>query len=1229
MEDLSKEIEGFIKGMDSPNKVYELFRRLGFPEVFDPSYRQKRLPPDLSLRREYYDQVEELYPLISWEGIEAFLIVVKREGREPVPRSLIRELARSFRDRYDRVLLILTADFREYVFVFPELKKEGEGRKLELVKLYLNRDDPYHTDLRTISSLAYSPEDKAGDVWRKWREAFSVRRVTREFFEGYRDVFDRLKKELLKHKVEIKEAHEGAHLILNRIMFLYFIAKKGWLGGRSRFVSWFFRRYLEEKSRGSVSPDSFYEDWLKLLFLDAFNNIYGRINQKLPPDIRGVLTTAPNLNGGLFKKTEFDDLILSLPDELFRDIINGFFDRYNFTIREELPLEVEVAVDPQMLGYVYESLANVAEETRERHDKGIFYTPREEVDFMCRRALTEYFAHRLPDVPKERFFYLLFGDEEEKKKAISSFKEENLVDKLEELTRRIKVVDPACGSGAFLVGMLLILSELYRDLGIKLKDYDIKKRIIRDNLYGVDVMPWAVRMAEIRLWLQLVIETKLPLPELKRRPLLPNLDLKLRVGDSLIQEIGGISFSQLMRRLSPSLKREIRELEEEKRLYFSSDSSRYETPEDFRQAEVKLIKDIIWERKVALEKEITNKTKELNELSSQGEFLAVRKDKRRELDLVRAELDRLKEEERKLEELQRKLPDPEKKPFIWEIDFAEVFAENGGFDIVIGNPPYVRQEQIAPPRRNPDEVSRKEKDAYKESLINSVKEVFPYAPKIDKKSDYYIYFYFHGLSLLNKEGVFCFITSNSWLDVDYGKSLQEFLAKYVPIKAIYDNEAERSFEHADVNTVISLFGAPLPPEKGEKWTSLGNTARFVMFKKPFSEVVNAKTLIEIEEAEDILNSDSFRVFPVKQEILLAEGWEHPEEEEVLDEPFSRGRYIGGKWGGMYLRAPEIFFTILKKGRGKLVPLGEVAEVRFGIKTGANEFFYVEDITEKAGEEELLRAANRRDIGSLKEAKEKGLRLIRPSGKVDVLFLVEEEYIKPVIKSPRELHYLVVREEDLRYRVIMCHKKERELRGSFIWDYIRFGEKRGYHKRPTCRSRHPWWDLGERESSCIIWPSTYRERFFVADPRNSWRDKRFYDIYPENKSYLFPLMFVLNSMLIPLFSEVYSISYGGGGGPADTRVYEVKKIKILHPLSFPFDKKSVRLLTSRPIRSIFEELGFDKNKPIREQKPNPLPDRKALDDIVFDALGLTEEERNEVYYAVAELVQKRLKKAKTV
>jgi len=162
------------------------------------------------------------------------------------------------------------------------------------------------------------------------------------------------------------------------------------------------------------------------------------------------------------------------------------------------------------------------------------------------------------------------------------------------------------------------------------------------------------------------------------------------------------------------------------------------------------------------------------------------------------------------------------------------------------------------------------------------------------------------------------------------------LLKNFEIKRIIDNQVKRSFKEADINTIMVLINYP------EK-EFLNNKVKFIMFKKPFDEVIKIDNELLIEEKDELFKNEDLRVFPKSQKELLLEGIEGDEQEEIK---LLSGKYEGGKWGGIYLRAPDIYFTILEKGKGKFVKLGDIAEVRFGIKTGANEFFYVEDVTDK-------------------------------------------------------------------------------------------------------------------------------------------------------------------------------------------------------------------------------------------------------------------------------------------
>ena len=844
---------------ESAKDIFDLFKILGYPENTILNTSSKRKKTTFEFRKEDEDRINEIYSILSF-GDELPVFLVETTTLHP---SFIRSVTTTFDKQYLQFLLIFTTDYSEIVFVLPDKGKVEAGKhKLKLTKLNVELEDVkskthYYSVIQTMSNIQYKEGTGWRDVWRAWKEAFSVERVTEQFFEKYKEVFFKLREHLLKQRVSRKDSHEFTLQFLNRIMFIYFISKKNWLE-RTKFIDWLWSSY---KELGKFDSNEFYEKWLKQVFLRAFNNRSNEI-KGLPEEVLRVISNAPYLNGGLFRENTLDGLNIQITDRMFKEIFE-FFESYNFTIKEDMPLESEVAVDPQMIGYVYESLANVAEEIYDRNDLGIFYTPRVEVDFMCRRSLVEYLSKNLSEIPKEKFYHLIFNPIEERDKIESWFSKGDLWRKLEDALNNLSAVDPACGSGAFLVGMLNVVTELYRlvykHVGSSLTDFALKNRVLQFSLYGVDVMPWAIHAAELRLWLQLIVETEFKKEELRQHPLLPNLNLNLRVGDSLVQEIGGISFNLRTNNLKPHLKRKLEELKQEKRKYFeNSSTAKFKNPEGARKEEIRLFEEIIDERAESLEADIqayeNNSMMAKSQSTLSGEKIIDEKKVRENEEKIEIN----NREIEKLRSVKQYLRDPEKKPFVWDIDFAEIFAEKNGFDIVIGNPPYVKHEMISPPNKLKSEITAEEKKGYKGKLIVSVKERFPVVKDLDKRSDYYVYFYFHGLSLLNIEGTFCFITSNSWLDVGYGRKLQEFLCKYVPITAIYDNP-KRSFTHADVNTIIALFGAPDAKQRSlgdwfngvnggnEKvWPSIKSIAKFIMFKKPFEEVLspqNIKTIL--------------------------------------------------------------------------------------------------------------------------------------------------------------------------------------------------------------------------------------------------------------------------------------------------------------------------------------------------------------------------------------------------
>jgi len=1097
---------------------------------------------------------------------------------------------------------------------FVNVKSDStQARRRLFRRITVGPEERLRTASERLALLDLASRGQASglDIRQLHEEAFDVEAVTKRFFDEYKVLFRILEIDLRKQTDDPAWAHDYALQFLNRCMFLYFIQRKGWLGGDKEFLQSFWDSY----KKTDHEKDGFFENWLKVLFFEAFNNRFHGGHRYFPENIQSILATAPYLNGGLFSQNKLDTgHTFTITDTRFEQVYT-FFERFNFTISEDSPLDQEVAVDPEMIGKVYESLVNVSTEADERGDAGIFYTPRTEIDLMCRLAVVDYLSNHLGQDKKNILYDAVFALEpNEKSSANDTLTVMGLWEPLSELLRDITVVDPACGSGSFLVGMLYVLDDLQDRVNQHFYDhedpYTRKKRIIGQSLYGVDVMEWAAHIAELRLWLALIIDAEIPHHEdlhVRVDPLLPHLSFKVRFGDSLVQEIGGINMghTKTTRDLSPALKRRLTELKTDKLDFYHYYISRHPKSKDqLEQDELQFFREILDDRVQSKQEE---KKKLLRQIEGPAEqqmsLLDTTVGHSPQKNVEKAEQQRrLAELESELENLKKAraaLTTPKDVPFVWDIAFVEVFAgDKNGFDIVIGNPPYVRQEKIAAPRLRSNEVVKEtQKDTYKAKLARSVYSAFPdffgyketrdsAAHKIDAKSDLYIYFYFYGLGLLNPKGSFCFITSNSWLDVGYGADLQEFLLRYCRVKMILDNQVKRSFATADVNTVITLFSAPTERSGTEE---LNNIARFVMFVVTFESVLSSDIFRQIEKTQQRTITDEYRVNPVTQKTLLEEGFKQPEAEEdantSIDTPErvtsralvkeARAAYTANKWGGRYLRAPAIYWTLLEKGKGKLVRLGDIAEVRFGIKTGANEFFYLD--TAKAQQ-----------------------------------WKIEEEFLRPVIKSPRECKSILIDPSVLKSRLFLCHKTKEELKGTAALEYIKWGELQAFHRRPSCAGRARWWDLGERRLPPIISPSSVSELPRTFRNNGVLADKRLYEIYPyvDESS----VLLATNAITSSLFLEIGSRT-GLGEGLLDLTVYELADCLIALPQD------------SDRIEKVLMEASHRQFLPLKEELQNP--NRHDIDALIFDALNLTQGERDAIYEAVIGLVEARLNKANSL
>ncbi|QWK10142.1 MAG: Eco57I restriction-modification methylase domain-containing protein [Thermoflexus hugenholtzii] len=1296
MRDLES-VRRLLAGYAALKGARAFFEGLGYPTI-DP------LPEDLEKipqgAREAISSVHRIVHLKDGFPFRIFHVELRGGLRRTDIRRFLESYYRHNPTGENLFVFAPSGSADELAFVSPlRLLDPRDPHKVRLWLriLQVRREAPYRTDLEVLSRIRADGVRDPSEIWRRHQDAFSVQRVTEEFFRDYQEIFAEIQNRLARtHRGNGRLwARDYAHQLLNRIMFLYFIARKGWLQGPDGEPDRDFMRHFWEAYRGTGARDAFHRDWLDVLFFEAFNNRWqnrAEYQSRFPEWLRRSLSQAPFLNGGLYtRRPGLDDRLERwLPDEIFALLFEkwtdgappGFFERYNFTVVESGRFDEEVAVDPEMLGTVYERLVNVTFEGEGedlRGAAGIFYTPRTEIDLMCRLALVDWLGNRLPTGAKSLLYQWVFAfSEEEKQEADEAITRQDLWNSLDELVRRVRVCDPACGSGSFLVGMLLVLDDLQarcdRTLGRADTPYERRKRILQDQLYGVDVMEWAVRVAELRLWLQLVVETELRWWEVKARPLLPNLNLKIRHGDSLLQTLGDLDLSPFRRgelSIPAHLKGRLTQLLGRKRRFFQGEAPGL-TEEMLRKEERDLFRDILAHRIHELENRIKADRERLRSAQAHrtlpGMTARPPEEAERQRQELEEELRKREEELERLREARKALAPDRPPPFVWDMAFVEIFEdENPGFDIVIGNPPYVRQEKIR------DYMERFDREEYLRRLNESLRAIYPAflgkSRRISGRADYYVYFYLHALSLLADGGAFCFITSNSWLDVDFGKDLQEFFLRFGHLRMVIDNRAKRSFAQADVNTVIVLAG---PPERRRPLTEeemKRRPVRFVAFRVPFEEAISPVVFSEIEDERlyqplagfRVLRRPEFRAILTDQWSLYQEGLAEPEEDEAAPsggKARRRGKgapalggmalrpYAGAKWGGKYLRAPDIFFTILEKGKDQLVRLGDIAEVRFGIKTGANEFFYLEPVGRTVKEAAALR----------EKAPRAPVRVRNGAGWEGE---IEAAWLRPVIKSPREIRTLRVRLEDLRYLVFMPPEDIRKAidqgrqpplsRYPKAAAYIRWGERQGYPTRPTCASRAWWWDLGKREPANFIWPMIHNDRAIVGVHDHRIQvDHNLFEIAGEGQVLLAAVMVSSQQVII---RELFGRS-SLGEGALKTEGVDIVRLLTIHPPTIDQPQAWALLnafnhLSQRPIRSIFEELGFPlcrerkcghPEHPYEHVRPEALtleqvraasPDRFELDRVVFDALGLTDEERVEVYRAVAQLVKDRLVKARSV
>ena len=722
------------------------FNQITFKKFISDLF-QKNLSYSLKINCEEESWIKECEKLHSDKKIDTLIIKTKK----PVEKS--RLYHRDFVKQY------LKSENKDYALVAFHCERENEWRLSFIEKMYKKsngRIKERHTHYKRSSFLA---GDKIGThtvKFRMWKalqeilknkkfkvkslkDVFNIETVSDEFFNEYKELYGKVKNNINIQREEDKQLDEHlqskhiksddlARHLLGQIIFLYFIQKKGWFGVSKEETEWGngdkdFLKEVFNKNERYGSYNNFFNDILELLFYEV-------LSKKRPNDVCNKFKCRiPFLNGGLFepyKKYKYKKFRLQFPNDLFSNNKNtefgdegtgilDIFGRYNFTVKEDEPLEKEVAIDPEMLGRIFESLIP----ENERRKKGAYYTPREIVYYMCQESLIycllSEFKNKVKKEDIEKFIRHEYNSVTRDK--LPNTVEENKKD-IDCFLKKVTVCDPAVGSGAFPVAMMLEIIKLRELLNPEnFNMYEAKLKCIENSLYGVDNDEGSVEIAKLRLWLSLVVDEENP----KAIRPLPNLEYKIMHGNSLLDNLEQTNF------FKSKIKEELQNLENNKSAFFE---------------ETEINKKNIYRKKI--ENSFEN--------------------------IIGKTLDN---------------DDSLFKEFYFDIYFAEVIEKKGGFDIVITNPPYLRQEELT-------------RLCYKPKLKDKFN-------VYTSSMDIYGYFYERSFNILNKKKISTFITSNKWLRATYGQKLRSFFENKATINHIIDLQGNEIFSSATVDTNILTF----------------------------------------------------------------------------------------------------------------------------------------------------------------------------------------------------------------------------------------------------------------------------------------------------------------------------------------------------------------------------------------------------------------------------------------
>ena len=838
----------------------------------------------------------------------------RSSDRDRSRRRITRALVEHVPDRRSLALLVPppTDPRHEAELVFPRTQVGSSNGAVTSVRAHLDLDNPtrFHRDL--LRALRIHPGANLLEVSRTWQQQFSVERVTTTFYQEYAAVRDRITKALLAHNqyhsvvksFTQDEARAWATRQMGRVLFLWFLQAKRWLGepgghGSVTYLLDLWRR------RSQTDEGEYYRGILSPMFFDAMATGSSSRGE------HSVLGFVPYLNGGLFRRSALEDRIhdggeVSLPDDVFDPENDGsllnLLSRYRFTTRESTPDDQSVDPDPELLGRVFENLY----QGDERHDTGTYYTPREVVHFMCREALDGYLRDRTGVDQRllDALRHEAAGSRDEYQ-PLPNIPADDLVNALE----TVRVCDPAVGSGAFLLGAIQEIVQLRRGILFSQRSYvepaelyqmvsDWKQRIIENSLYGVDINPEAVEICRLRLWLSMVLDMDEP-PAANSDWALPNLDFQIVAGDSLVDRVAGFAFKESWPppkglQLGMELQSSLQLLETNITQRRAEFERTHRDPKRLRELRDRIARDQREIIRLHLADALAKAEADLEALNKNGRPTKTALRKANSLiDRISSLLDGVESADFALVQ----------KPFLWPIAFPDVLREgdvNAGFDIVLANPPYVRQERL----------DAEDQRSYEEAF-----------PEVHTgMADILVYFYARALQVLRPGGWMSFITSNKFMRAGYGVGIREHLPASLRIHRVMDFgdlplfEANgkpiaaypavlvgnRSDEAAEHSLTVADLGGPVRKELSKANLKVG------------TESVRGV----LEDLYGLLSRSAIGDFP--QVLLKKDGW-------VLEDP----------------ALVRLFERVMNLG----TPLGDFVKghIYYGIKTGLNEAFVIDQI----------------------------------------------------------------------------------------------------------------------------------------------------------------------------------------------------------------------------------------------------------------------------------------------